>query len=986
MARFGYVILLFIPFSLSGQSFTPNPDWRFENFNSQNHFISSEIINIAIDKKGYIWTSGSGIQRFDGYKTLNFNSFEPENGGLKSNNTDVAVDNYGRVWINSAGICYYDDAQEKFIYVQPDPKRKINGAGFMAIHGDFLWFVGEYGLTKLNVRSLEISYTSLKYVDNPLGNFFIDDNTLLVSSREKVYIYNIKNDTYTTNTFIYKHSLLKVFAVATKDKTIFLGTTRGLFTLNNLKDISPVSNGTGDIVEDLLFMPQDKEKKYLFIAKEGNGLFVYNTEKKKMEFAYVHDDNNPYSLLNNIISRLLADKDGKLWIATGSGISMLDVTNQQWKMRFMDKININKIARDKYDSTRVWMSSYTNGMICMNWRTKQVQKIYDLDPEMHDIYDFAQVAPNKWLLVTPQKIMEWSPQSGIYFREKVFIPDSISLRYNINRIIMADANTCFITTALGLFKYDLSTHKITPVSVYNRGDKKADPLQYLLLDGFNDHGTLWITSRGGLFSYNIAKNETKIYRGKGDRSDYFFNNIASAPNNRIVCADVSGINIFNRDTKNFEIIHTIGRLQRPVCVSVLSVGKKVWIGSEAGILNYDLDTHKFEKAEHENPLMQISPGSQFSFIGSDIVMGYPNGYVYFTPGPEKSLAPSDPVIERVFVNNQPILRQYGSADGPKKTIFRYSENSINIAFTAFLFTDPNYIKFRYRLKGADPKWQYAQDQRSANYAQLEPGDYTFYVQSGNKAGSWNNHLASFSFVIMPPYWETWWFRGLLVLLLAFILYRLYLYRIKNILAIERIRERIASDFHDDIGSALSSISIFSEVADKQLKQQAPPEQTREIISHISLQARTMLDAMDDIIWMVNPQNDHFNDLAVRMREYAIPLLEARNIQFDIHIQENVLSSPIKMGTRKNIFLIFKECINNILKHADCSAMKVEVNKLNNQVELVISDNGKGFDIDAPSSRNGLKNMQKRAAEINGTIKVTTGPCNGTITRLLVNII
>jgi signal transduction histidine kinase len=148
----------------------------------------------------------------------------------------------------------------------------------------------------------------------------------------------------------------------------------------------------------------------------------------------------------------------------------------------------------------------------------------------------------------------------------------------------------------------------------------------------------------------------------------------------------------------------------------------------------------------------------------------------------------------------------------------------------------------------------------------------------------------------------------------------------------------------------------------------------------------MLDAMDDIIWAVNPKNDHFNDLAVRMREFAIPLLEAKDIHFDIDIQEDVLNTPIKMESRKNIFLIFKECINNILRHADCTAMKVSVHKLNNQIELVISDNGKGFDTNAPHTRNGLRNMQKRAAEIKGAIQVTSQPGKGTITTLRVDII
>ncbi len=382
-------------------------------------------------------------------------------------------------------------------------------------------------------------------------------------------------------------------------------------------------------------------------------------------------------------------------------------------------------------------------------------------------------------------------------------------------------------------------------------------------------------------------------------------------------------------------------------------------------------------------MMQVSSSSSFAAIGNDIVFGFRNGYAYFTPGLKNNQVPSDPVIEGVRVNNQPVLHDFPAQKKARKMTFSHSDNSINIAFTAFLFNDPDHINFRYQLKGADAGWQYTEDQRSANYAQLPPGDYTLYVQCGNKNGIWNNHLASVNFVIQPPYWETWWFRMLVLLLIALGLYTLYRYRIKNILAIQKIRERIASDFHDDIGAALSSISIFSEVADTQLEGRLPHEQTREIIGHISFHSHAMLEAMDDIIWAVNPQNDHFNDLAVRMREFAIPLLEARNIDFDIDITGDILNTRVEMEARKNIFLIFKECINNLLKHAGCSAMKVSVNKLSTQLEIIISDNGKGFDINAASTRNGLKNMRKRAGEINGTIIITTQPGKGTVTRLLV---
>jgi len=990
MTKFVFnILLLFIPFDLFAQGFTPNPDWRFENFNSQNHFISSEISDLVLDNKGYMWACGTGIERFDGYHTTDFNSYDPKRGGIRANNPGATIDGKGRVWISSAGLCYYDDTQGKFIYVQAGGGRDIKSVSAFYVHNNYLWFACEYGLAKLDLQSLKISFTSLKTVNDPLCIYLFDENTVFVSSREKVYLYDIKNDNYSAFTLTYNRSLVKIFSTIKRGADIFFGTNYGLFILKNRKDFTIESSGLKDVlINDMLFLPADKEKKYLFIATEGTGLMLFNTTSKKVEYTYVHSDDNPYSIPNNIVSKIYADKYGRLWLSTDLGVSMLDITNQQLKMRFLNEdgsgsLGISKIARDKFDSTRVWLSSYNKGMLSVDWRTKKIEKAYDTDPETQKVYDFVQVSRSKWILVSQKKIIEWNPLSGVLSQKPLPLPDSLRLICTIRGIILADDNACYITTNHGLFKYDLASRQVT-IAAQTQSKSRPELLKYILLDGFCEKGMLWIASRNGVFSYDIARKKTAIYTDNRNWTDYFLFDIANASNNRLVCCSGTGILIFNKQTKQFKNINTIGGVFRPSCANVINVDDIIWTGTSSGILNYHLESGVSALAENESSMKQVYPRSPFAIVGNDIVFGFRNGYAYFTPALKNVTLPSDPLIEGVYVNNQP-LAQTNRNDAGKLTL-KHSDNSINISFTAFLFTDPDHITFRYKLTGADAGWQYTEDLRSANYAQLPPGGYTFYVQSGNKNGTWNKHLASFSFVIKPPYWETWWFRLLLVLAVAFALYRLYLYRVKNILAIERIRERIASDFHDDMGSALSSISIFSEVANKQLHEKAPHEKIVGIIDHISSNSRAMLDAMDDIIWTVDPHNDHFKDLAVRMREFAIPLLEARNISFNINIPRDILNTKVEMEVRKNIFLVFKEAVNNLLKHACCTEMKLWVNRMGDQLELVISDNGKGFDITAENSRNGLKNMHKRAREIKGLLEVTTQPGKGTTIRLLVNII
>src|ERR1700733_688305 len=104
-----FLVFFIAPLHLFAQAFTPDPDWRFDNFNRQNHFVSRNINNLTIDKHGYIWVCSRGIQRFDGFRTIDYNSNDTSTGGLKNNYTDLISDNYGRIWVSSAGLCYYDE-------------------------------------------------------------------------------------------------------------------------------------------------------------------------------------------------------------------------------------------------------------------------------------------------------------------------------------------------------------------------------------------------------------------------------------------------------------------------------------------------------------------------------------------------------------------------------------------------------------------------------------------------------------------------------------------------------------------------------------------------------------------------------------------------------------------------------------------------------------------------------------------------------------
>ncbi|GGD49571.1 two-component sensor histidine kinase [Emticicia aquatilis] len=218
--------------------------------------------------------------------------------------------------------------------------------------------------------------------------------------------------------------------------------------------------------------------------------------------------------------------------------------------------------------------------------------------------------------------------------------------------------------------------------------------------------------------------------------------------------------------------------------------------------------------------------------------------------------------------------------------------------------------------------------------------------------------------------------GILSILLGIISIVLIINRnkYKKLEAEQRLRNQIAADLHDEIGSTLSSISILSEIVTFQQKK---GDSKLEIMQQVSNDAREVIDKMDDIIWAINPQNDSLQNLETRLKSYAIPIFESKEIEFKIDflaISENI---KIDISKRRDIYLILKEAINNLIKYSNSKNAVIEAKLENKFIVFEIIDNGIGFDINAASQRNGLKNMKMRAEKIGATLNINSTISKGT---------
>jgi signal transduction histidine kinase len=198
--------------------------------------------------------------------------------------------------------------------------------------------------------------------------------------------------------------------------------------------------------------------------------------------------------------------------------------------------------------------------------------------------------------------------------------------------------------------------------------------------------------------------------------------------------------------------------------------------------------------------------------------------------------------------------------------------------------------------------------------------------------------------------------------------------------LQDIRNRIARDLHDDIGGTLSSISIYTEVARRQLEPTSP---IREILDKIARQAVEMVGQMSDTIWTLHPRNDHTGSLIRRMEDVAASLLGAASVQYTFDVSPEAMAAPPSMDQRKNLFLIYKEAVNNVVRHAHATRVTIQAGCEAGHWYLEVADNGTGTQPAPDHTGHGLQNMQVRAQEIGGMLTLTPGPGAGTQIRITV---
>ncbi len=1003
----------------------------YRNHPDDNSSISDNIIwALHEDRSGNLWigTKSGGLNKYNPH-TDTF-----EHWALDSNSTDVInityiyEDSKKNIWIGTYknGIYRFNPSQNKLDNWQNTPNNPaILSDNFITSiiedHNSSIWAAAYSGLNKFNPAQTENPFTKiLNYNYTPIWHlsesvFF--ENTIWMGTLNGLLKFDPLTESFTKVILPDNYGLQfgsSVSSVAEEEylgeRFLWIGTYGGLIRLNLTNDNKErfvhrkkadselLSNQIHDIILD--------KSGVVWIASE-NGVNFYSLKHSKFNsktpaISFLAD---VLALLKNNIRAITQTKDKSLWFGTDEGLfGIRDSDGNRSVVQNSKLSSLNVWSLFSGSADNLWIGTYGQGLKELNLKTNQLKS--------------------------------WSVNN----------PDFNVSAFNYIKTILED-NDGLIWIGFwggGLARLNPLTGKVD-----HWRNEKNNPSSLSYNDVWVLHkdkkGRIWIGTNGGGLDLYQGKKQYNFYNWNSDRknkqrlsSNSIYSICESFAGNRsddqtlLWIGTANGLNKFvikndegssDGSKLTVEVQHyTVDDGLPDNAIESITEDKQgnLWIGTSSGISYFNITEENFTNYTTADGLNGSSFNSSAAFTTKDGIMffGCTNGLNYFDPDRITQLTYSPPVIITDFqILNQPAELENKSAHrtsifNSKSFELSYNQNDFSFQFTSLDYNAPEMNQYAYFMEGFDKDWIYSGKRHFVTYTNLDPGEYVFQVKATNSDGVWSNQVAKISIVINPPFWATWWAYTIyfisLVGLLYFIRYtelkrrkkkeeerlrrereaallREAELKAKNIeqekeIEKQKIRNRIAQDLHDEIGSNLSSISLMSELIQKDKKINA---EASEKIERIHKVAKVSTQAMRDIVWLTNPSSDSLRDLIAKMKEVADNTLGKFDLYFDY--PKDVSEITLLPETKRNIFFIYKETLNNIVKHAEAKFVWIKFEIENSSIFLSIKDDGRGFNVSAGYGGNGLKNIRSRAKEINADLKFESTPGKGTLLELTANI-
>lgn len=930
---------------------------------------SNEIYDLLVDSKGFLWIAHNlGISRYDGVSFTSFTNAEQSAISM----TDLVEDNYGRIWCHNFNSQVFYIEHDKMYCLKEYNFRNESVFPRMALLGDELVITSNTGLFFCNTKTFKCRYVispGLPYYKNKYGGLGV---TEVCAIGDKILAYiGLRTFNWATSGPDGNLHVLKAPAFAwAPDIKRFL-------------KLEPESCGDTafimDNVEGLLYGVVVRNDSMVPVLRKKINAHV-NTISVVNKKVWVNTSNGSFALngndtiFNYNISAVAEGKDSLRWFGSLNTGLLLSAQNTGWNIVQPGLLpEGDYIACTAKYGDELLLCSSRGSIFMLNKTTGNFSKVANMPLVKGPPANMQPIYGSNFLIEAAK---------GMFIFDAATTTVRMADSFNASREVLFSQNIAYLTYAAGLSILDIRKWGLNftnPIDVSSfsdslfwqisfngaRSSRKQSRCRALAYDSASN--TIIAAFSDGLF--RIAQN--KLIPVLYNNQPLYISSLVNYGSKVYAGSFNNGLFVIKHNTVT-KIVTDV-ELSRDAIVKLKQANNHVWVFGTQNIALLDAAADTFIKNMYPLPVNATSV-ADINEDESNVYLATSGGIFKQPLNQKYKIAKTTPYLLYTIVNNADTFFA-------NNLILASNKNSLLLRLAVPVFTNAERVHFKYRLyndgtKADESVWYYTHNvQRDIEFIALKPGSYTLEILALQ-----DNYMISttplvYNFTISRPWYNTWPFYIFVALIIISITIAIQQYRLRQILKVERVRRKIASDLHDDIGSTLSSINVYSEIAKRE-------NDNKDYINTIQQNAVSIINNLDDLVWNINPKNDVLDNMIVRMRQFAEPLMAEKDIECTFNIVTDNLQASITPDVRTNIYLLFKEAVNNVIKHSGSTACTINILQKGKSLTLTVADNGRGFDAKLISKhRNGLHNMQQRAADIKGNLNINSAPAQGTVVTI-----
>ena len=957
--------------------------YRFDTRSTEQGLPQNSVHSIIQTRDGYLWfTTFDGLVRYDGVRFTVFDRGSTR--GLGSNRFNCLYEaGDGTLWAGTqdGGLTRYKDGVFK-TYTTADglPNNGISGISDDGKQGLLVWTRSGVGLWQ-DGRFIGHPYPLLhQFAERSRWGYRDSSGAIWVVGQDKLrYVQGDKETTYAQSDGLADSSVSCIYE--DHQKRLWFGTEKGnLFRRDGDRFVVPTYRGKLPPMR-IDAISEDRNGDF-WVATYGGGLARISGDQLTV---FTTDDGLPS---NHVVS-IFEDREGSLWVGTSNhGLALVrrEAVRLFTEQDGLSGVNVYPILEDAAGA--VWIGTWDGGLNRFLGGRFAAVPLGQRLPQYLITALHQDRAGRIWI----------GHYRGIGRLEEgkfVDLAQELGLDGKAVFAIYEDrGGALWFGTRVGLYRYVNGV-----VTRYTSADGLAgDDVKDILEDPAGD---LWIATYGGLSRWHEGR-LSSLTTKDGLASDYVRTLYRDSAGTLWIGTYDGGLSRL-REGKFTNYTTADGLFSNGVFRILDDQRGNFWMSSNRGIFRISRDQLEAFALGSVHQLTCVSYGKEdglthtecnggqqpAGFRTRDGKLWFPTqgGVAVIDPNEVRTNSHPPPVvIEDALLDREPIVL------GPTLRIEPGREN-LEIRYTGLSLLNPEHVAFRYRMEGLDANWVEAGTRRTAHYSHLPPGQYTFRVTAANADGVWNDTGAALNIVVVPPFWRTWWFTGLIVLTLSglvYSFYRMQMSRMRKAHATQRAfsqqlietqegeRKRIAAGLHDSLGQ---NLLIIKNRALLGLQSPTGDDVARDQLQEISGISSQTLDEVREIAYGLHPYQMDRLGLTKALQAMLRKVAAVSEIEFSYDIDN--IDGLFPADSEINIYRILQECINNILKHSEAKTARVAVNRDRGVVQISVADDGRGFSSEvnnvrlSPSLGFGLLGISERARMLGGNQTIQTTPGKGT---------